>query len=421
MRSHAQAGRLCARAAVLALILAASVALSGCWDRIEINDLAIVGALAIDGNAGGVEVTAELFRPQAQVGAAPTTPGANLRTATIATGQGESVKYAIRCLGREAPRRPYTSQIVAVIVSEEYAREGLQELLDLWVRDPKSRITSYLLVARGRAADIITGVGAGIAPTVASQVEGLRETIPFDGRSTVATMHEVVMGLVSDGRTAVTGVVELAPVPQTPVLRSPSPGEGEQALQPAVANVMRLTGVAILKDAKLQSILPASSETKAIVASAGRIEGSILDIFVPGIGGAGESGRVSLEVTRVAARSRIETEGGLKGTVEITMDVDLASQRAEHEITAADVQKIEASAEDYVRGVRMRSIGMLQSISCDALHLADALHRKDPRLWADLKDRWDEVFAALDVEVEVQARLRHVGMSKGSAWKAQGP
>ncbi|MBX5477244.1 MAG: Ger(x)C family spore germination protein, partial [Clostridia bacterium] len=55
------------RGIVWAAALAASLALSGCWDRVEVNDLAIVLAAAVDvpSEGPGYEITVELAQPAA--------------------------------------------------------------------------------------------------------------------------------------------------------------------------------------------------------------------------------------------------------------------------------------------------------------------------------------------------------------------
>ena len=177
--------------------------------------------LAVDGTPGDVQITAEIFRPPAS------TDGAGvqgfLRSVTISRGYGRSVADAARCLNRALPRFAYGAHIVAVVVGEEYARHDIKEILDLWQRTPEFRMSAFLLIAKGRASDILTSAAGELEPTVAAQIEGLRRTVPVDGRTTVATVHDIIRGITSDSRAAVTGVIALEPSEGTPVPRSPLP------------------------------------------------------------------------------------------------------------------------------------------------------------------------------------------------------
>lgn len=48
----------------LIMLLLSSVLLTGCWDRTEINDLAIVLATGVDYKDGQAQLTAQIFIPR---------------------------------------------------------------------------------------------------------------------------------------------------------------------------------------------------------------------------------------------------------------------------------------------------------------------------------------------------------------------
>lgn len=404
--------------AVIPAIVVASLLLSGCWDHHEMNKISIVGVMGIDGRTGNVRVTAEIFRP-------PTPGGADggvlsgQRSVTIAAGEGRSVLEAIRALNRAVPRLIYTSHVVAIIMGEEYAREGIQEVLDLWQRAPEFRTTAFLLVAKGRADDIITDAGGEIETTIAAQIEGLRQTARTDGRTTVSSVHQVIRGLTSDSRIAVTGVAELVPCRQMPVARSPVPGQEGRPLEPAVFNCVTLTGLAIFREAKLRAVIPVSDVTKPIVATVDPSEGTTLNVAAVSdvASGSGEAYDNTVVVTHIETHVRAETEKGLRIVVRVRMEVDLASQHHGRKITADEILAIQKSVEETYTSMCTDGIRLLQSMSCDAMGFADAVHRDDPKLWASIKDDWDEIFRSVPFEVLPEARLRHAGMTRGPAWK----
>lgn len=49
---------------MIMLLLLSSILLSGCWDRTEINDLAIVLATGVDYKDGQAQLTAQIFIPR---------------------------------------------------------------------------------------------------------------------------------------------------------------------------------------------------------------------------------------------------------------------------------------------------------------------------------------------------------------------
>lgn len=406
---------------VAAGILAASLLFCGCWDHIEINDLSIIGVLAVDGTPGDVQITAEIFRPPAS------TDGAGvqgfLRSVTISRGYGRSVADAARCLNRALPRLAYGAHIVAVVVGEEYARHDIKEILDLWQRTPEFRMSAFLLIAKGRASDILTSAAGELEPTVAAQIEGLRRTVPVDGRTTVATVHDIIRGITSDSRAAVTGVIALEPSEGTPVPRSPLPGEIMSPIQPAVFNQLTVTGIALLKGTKLHAVIPGSDLTKAIVANADSVQGAVLTLNVPPVEtGSGDTGyNTTVEITHFEGRVRARTEQTLKIMIELRVELELTSQRHEREATAEEIQAIEEAVVEKLRTTQSEAVRLLQSLSCDVMGFAGAVHRADPKVWAGIRDDWDQVFRTIPFEVKAEAQLTHTGLTRAPAWKAPGP
>src|SRR5690606_11923262 len=92
-------------ALIVALVL--SLVLGGCWDRIEVNDLAIVQGVALDRASGGmIEVTvsvavpARITPPGATGGGGQTGPPATNQSAT-----GRTVSEAFNSLQNNLSRR----------------------------------------------------------------------------------------------------------------------------------------------------------------------------------------------------------------------------------------------------------------------------------------------------------------------------
>jgi spore germination protein KC len=409
------------RKAIIVLVTTVmSCSMTSCWDRKEINELAIIGAIGIDGQPGDITVTAEIFRPPAtgtdgaSIGGAP-----GQRTVSMVQGQGPTLLEALRCMNRAVPRQIYGSHIVAIIVGEDYARTGLHELIEVWHRSPRVRMTAFLVVAKGDAESVLTRTVGELEGTIAAQITGLGQTARHDGRVMLATIHQVTRGITSESKAAVTGVVELVKTTQTPVLRSPVPNEGHEPLQPAVTYSLDLTGLALIKDGYLEAILPASNMTKSIVATKDTVEGSAISIDVP-TAKKGKAKLTSVEVVKMAARTRAQTKGELKIIVEMELEIRLTSQAFPQELTADIINAIEKSTEDTIAGTTRESIRKLQLISCDVMGFADVIHREDPRLWKNIKDDWEDIFRTLPVEVRCKTHLRHLGMIKTPAWGQSG-
>ena len=141
--------------AVLLLLLGISLVLAGCWDRQELNDLAIVAALGIDSDAQGLYVTVQLVRPQGvQSGASSNDPQNGAYW--VIGARGDSIFDAIRNVSLLSSRKLFFSHTQLVVLGEETATQGFSQHLDFLIRDPEIRSEAFVLVVKGTAADFFT-------------------------------------------------------------------------------------------------------------------------------------------------------------------------------------------------------------------------------------------------------------------------
>ncbi|MBC7342494.1 MAG: hypothetical protein H5U02_08605 [Clostridia bacterium] len=52
-----------------------------------------------------------------------------------------------------------------------------------------------------------------------------------------------------------------------------------------------------------------------------------------------------------------------------------------------------------------------QGWGTDIFEFGEAIHRKYPMVWADLEKRWAEEFPYVELRIEVDAKLRRIGLS----------
>lgn len=58
----------------------------------------------------------------------------------------------------------------------------------------------------------------------------------------------------------------------------------------------------------------------------------------------------------------------------------------------------------------MAAVAKAQELDSDIFGFGAELNRTNPEKWAELRERWDEEFPRVDVQVEVKAKLRRSGL-----------
>lgn len=163
--------------------------LSGCWDRLEIEERAVVLGISIDsleeteqredknGNAQDAEDAVThlegqfptpqkpLIRLAAQIalpGRIPLGPGesgggetSTSRTVWVVDVVGHSIDDALMNLQQQIASKLFFGHLRVIVVSEAVARKGLDNLNDYLRRNSEVRRTAWMLVTGGKAIDLM--------------------------------------------------------------------------------------------------------------------------------------------------------------------------------------------------------------------------------------------------------------------------
>lgn len=153
--------------------------LTGCWDRLEIEDRAVILAIGIDkakpgdeketSNAthilqGGSSQGNELIRITAQIavpGRIPLGTGggeggpSGQKPVWVLTSVGNTIDDALMNLQQQLADRLFYGHLRVIVLSEELARIGIQNENDYFRRQPQVRRTVWMVVSKGKAADIM--------------------------------------------------------------------------------------------------------------------------------------------------------------------------------------------------------------------------------------------------------------------------
>ncbi len=146
-----------AKAVLLMLWLcSACLLLSGCWDRTEINDLGITVADAVDLDPDGqFRLTVQIALPGQMGGTSGGETGGKL-TYYIDSDKGSTLEECVRHLQARMPRRLFFAHRRILIVSEQLARKhGIKEVFDVSTRRPENRLTAFMIISKGVAADLL--------------------------------------------------------------------------------------------------------------------------------------------------------------------------------------------------------------------------------------------------------------------------
>lgn len=395
--------RLRGRAVRLSLSLAALLTLSGCWDRTEVNDIAIVQGIALDSAGHGqIEVTvsiaipAQVTPPGATGGSGEQGPPASNRAATART-----VTEAMNFLQEKLSRRLFFAHNAVILIGEELAKEGVNPHMDFFARHRQNRLRTPIAVVAGRAADVL----ATTFPIELNVPVGIQE-IERQQLAPFTDLRRFLQALVSEGEEPFTAVVHVATggtaAPGTLRVPPDSAPEQRDPSQPRVA------GAAVFRGGHLAGLLN-ETEARGILWARGELRTAITTVPL------GDANRwVGFELIRASANLEPRVvDGRIVMRVDIKSEHDLVENPAGVDNASPKVIGLleKALAREIETNVRRAIDKVQKELASDVLGFGEQLRRVHPDVWTEVRASWDELFPQVEVEVQVSAVVRRTGLA----------
>ncbi|MFZ5753253.1 MAG: Ger(x)C family spore germination protein [Bacillota bacterium] len=382
-------GSLLSKILVLLLII---LIIGGCWNRRELNTLAIVSGLALDKaeEPGKIRITAQIIKPGEmkvpQAGGGSGGGGDGQKPYWNVSATGDTIFDTIRAITHQSSRKLFFPHNEIVIFSQDVAKEGVQEYLDFLDRDPEPRRLIWILVTKGTASEILE-TKAELEKVPAISISHLIEARAATSEASAVKMHEFLTRLMSKTTAPVASLIEVS-------------GQGKE-------KTAILTGTAVFKRDKLVGYLD-KTETRGLLWVINEIKSGIIVVECPG-----GKGKASLEIIR--ARSKIIPEikdNKIHITVKVDEEGNLGSQMCSEDLTSLSAwMNLERKQAAAIRSEVKAALKKAQELNTDIFGFGEAVHRKYPKLWKDIEDHWDDFFPDIEVTVIVNAKLRKSGIT----------
>jgi spore germination protein KC len=371
---------------------------TGCWNRREINELAITLAIGIDSTADGQYlVTAQVVNPK-EVSAEDASGSS---TVIIYQATGQTVFEAFRKMTRESPRKIYPSHLRILVIGETLAKKGIGKPLDLLVRDWELRSDFYITVAKGMNAEDILKVPTALEKIPANNLfDTLKVSEKSWSETSSVTLDDLIADLVSDGKQPVlTGI-------QAYVNGDEETSLSNQNLE-MIDSPARLLfgGLAVFDADKLIGWLD-ESQSRTYNAVTNKVKSTVVNISCP------KEGQAVLQLLQSKAKVKGKVKNG-KPEIDIVFhrEYNVGEVECQLDLTKPEtISELEKIEEKRASKMFESSIKQVQEeFEIDIFGFGEAIHRADPAAWKKLKKDWDKEFEELPVNIKVNVKIRGIG------------
>ncbi|PEZ71728.1 Ger(x)C family spore germination protein [Bacillus sp. AFS017274] len=387
---------------ILFLMLISTTFTSGCWDKTELNEMAIVSAVGLDRNKEGKLVgTFQIINPSNVAGALQGGGGTN-PPISIYRATGDNVLELDSIASTKISRDMYFAHANLIVIGEELAKEeGLNDIFDAFERSPEFRATTRIVIARGvKARDIVEALTAIDKVSAEKVIKTIETTEKIQGGNISINLQETIKNLLSTGKEPIISGFTVKG-------NTGKEDEMENTMSSDIEANPNAAGIGVFKDGKLIDWLDGN---KAI--------GSmwVLDRIVSthlNLDWEGKKDAVTYQVIRQKTNVSIKMENGkpkvfikvrAEGDIrEVNVPLNLTDTHVLIDIEKKLTKKLKKEIEDAV--VRA------QKNKADIFGFGEIMHENHPKEWKKIEKNWDDVsFPELEVDVQAETFIRRTGL-----------
>lgn len=371
------------------LVILSLLFINGCWDRNELDSLAIVAAVAFDTHTNNkVLLTAQIIdvgaagSPSAGGGTGAGKPYWNINS------EGNTVFDAIRNTTHESPRKLFWAHNQVIIFSEELARKGIKDYLDFYLRDGDTRNTVWVVIAEGKASDILD-IETRLEKIPGMHISQLIKDRTPTSQSTGVNMHEFTHRILSDTTAPVASLLRIV--------------KTEQEKNPD------LEGTAVFnKELKMAGKLN-GKETRGMLWVLGEVDSGVITVQP-----SGSDSKAALEILHAKSKIIPEiTENNVRINIKVKMESILAEDNTDEDLLSpATWEKLSTFQAAAIRNEIKLALDKSRELNADIFGFGDSIHKKYPREWKEMKTRWEEIFPGLEINIQVDSKLRRPGLTE---------
>ena len=340
--------------------------LTGCYDRKELNNIAILTATEINKIDNEFMVKAQVVNPQS----------ADKTTTTQApfivyVGRGKSIQEAYRNIKLQSSRYLYPDHLQIMIIGEEIAKEDINEIMDFYLRDPSVRTEFKVLI--GRNEDILSLVTPIDELSSSSILGTLEVSNKFLGVANMVTFNELASMRLNPNREIIMPSI---------ILENKSGIEDkiENTDKTTIDSMYKIGGLAIFKDNKLVGYL-SNKESITYNIVMGAVENTIVPYECA------KDKYISLEMidnkTKINIKNKIiYIDIKQSFTInELNCDIKLNDYK--------EIAKLENELAYYLERVITDDINKIRNnYNADVFGFLDTIYKHDYNYYIEVKDNW---------------------------------
>lgn len=380
---------------MMPLLFVLLVITTGCWDRQEMNDRAIILGWGMDLNEdGSYTATANIVVPtNTKSGGAQ---GGN-NEYMLQTAKGRSVIDAAQNIQKKMSRVLFASHRRNIFLGESLAKKGVGHIVDEYARNPELRLRTNIFVVKGGTAQQAMSLSNQMEKNPSVAVLKIQEKIGAPvGRS---LLDFFIMSNAYGG--SVMPVLQIASPPGESKKKNENDSPPTPTLEAAGSAIfdrsLKLTGYLGFNEYWARLWIVNKLRNRDLIAQMDGRESTV----------AVRARNFKSKVTPVINTHliRLNVELSAQGQIpENNTGLDLSIPENIKKVETRLNQQLQRQIEHIVTKVQ-------DEFQTDIFDFGDIIHRKYPQQWKKMAGDWNTLFRTADISVKVRVKVDGAGLT----------
>ncbi|MGG1654478.1 Ger(x)C family spore germination protein [Paenibacillus sp. NRS-1780] len=384
---------------ILILSLLASL-LTGCWDRRELNEIGITVGLGVDKDGDQIRVSAQVVVPSEVASKSRSSKGAP--TVTTYEVTAPTLYEAIQKMTEISPRIIYLSHIRMLVFGEEFARQGIADVVESLMREPFARTDFYICIARGTSASKILQVATTLEKIPANKMFASMDVLSKTWAPvSKVTIEQLMEELVSSEIHATLPALEA----KGDLSKGIEEGtDNIKTIEPTT--VLALSSLGVFKKDRLIGWLD-ENDSKGYNYIRDNVDTTTGHTNCP------EGGKIALLTLRSYTKTKVLIHNGepiIQISVENLSTIRENSCRKMELKSLQDIKEVEMESNAKLIKIMKHSVETVRrNFKVDIFGFGQLIHQADPKLWKELKKDWSHTFMNLQIEYKANTEIKKMG------------
>ena len=377
------------------LIILSTIFLTGCWSSHEVNTLAIAVCIGIDKTENGYLVTEQVLNPRVMASKKATAES----PVVIYTAEGNDLAEIVRRFTTQSSRILYNADLRMVVFGEDVAKDGIQNILDYFLRNYEYRTDFYFVIAKNSTANEVLGTLTPIelVPGFSMYISLKMSEEKWAAMKSIRII-ELVNSIIADGDNPVLTGIEIS----------------QDEISPKSTDILKQSG----KYKKLKYTGLGAFNKDKLVGWVDEDESKGYNYITDNVKNTSEHAdydskvKITYEIINAKSRTKVyflENKPAIE--VKIKTKCNIVIVEGEFDVSAEEnKQVLNELLASKVKLLCEKALNKAQKeLKTDIFGFGEAIHRKYPKAWEKLKDDWNDKFTDLPVNITVEAETKQLG------------